>query len=304
MNFGIDQIKGVIPATITCFDDNENFDERKQRGFISHLLAKGVKGLYLTGSTGDSFLMTIEERKRVVEACINAVAGKIPVIVHVGAIGTKLTEELAIHAYDSGADAVSSVPPFYWAFNDESIFEYYKQVTEVAPIPMIMYNFQNAGLVSYEAICKITLIDGVKGIKYTASDHYKLPLLRSAVKKDLAVFSGMDEMALSGLISGACGIIGSFYNLMPEIYLALYDAVIQGDLDKAKEKQKLANVIISEVTKYDYIPMIKALLNLNGIDVGRSKRPFTVYTNEEAQSLKLKLKKLLGDDAKEIQFLK
>lgn len=95
----LDRIGGVIPALLTCFDTNENFDEQCQRSVVRFLLSKGVDGLYLTGSTGETFLMDGgDERKKVVEVVSDEVAGRVPIIVHVGDIGTKKSIKLAEHA--------------------------------------------------------------------------------------------------------------------------------------------------------------------------------------------------------------
>jgi len=115
--FKLSEIEGVIPAMLTVFDKDENIDVEGLRRLTEHLIDNKVNGLYLTGSTGEGFLMTTSERKRVVEVVIDQVKGRIPVIVHVGDIGTKKTIELAKHAHETGADAISSVPPFYWNFN-------------------------------------------------------------------------------------------------------------------------------------------------------------------------------------------
>ena len=108
--FDITAIKGVIPAMVTTFDENEEVDLSRGRALVKYLIEAGVDGLYITGSTGEGFLMTGEERKAFTEAVIDEVKGRIPVIVHVGDIGTKKSIDLAKHAEKAGADAISSVP--------------------------------------------------------------------------------------------------------------------------------------------------------------------------------------------------
>ena len=136
----IQEIKGVIPALLTVFDEHEEVDEQGMRDLVRFLLKQKVNGLYLTGSTGEGFLMKDSERKRVVEIVIDEVKQEVPIIVHVGAISTKRSIELAQHAYESGADAISSVPPFYWKFSEQQIFDYYADLSRSTPLPMIVYN--------------------------------------------------------------------------------------------------------------------------------------------------------------------
>ncbi|MFS0821554.1 dihydrodipicolinate synthase family protein [Bacillus sp. 1P02SD] len=286
MSYSIKEFKGVIPALITCFDAKEEFDEHRQREVVRKLLSKGVHGFYLTGSTGEAFLMSLEERKKVVEVVVDEVAGRVPVMVHVGAISTKLSIELAQHAYKCGADAVSSVPPFYWRFNNEHIYQYYKELTEATPLPMVIYNIPLAGVMGFELILKLATIEGVKGIKYTNHSHHEIMRIKSEIGSDFVVFSGADEMAMSGLASGADGIIGSFYNLIPELFISIYQAVQKGDLKEAIEKQSIANEIINFSLSRDYFSVMKNAMSWMGVDAGYCRRPFINYDKEEVAKLR------------------
>jgi len=285
-NFEIKDIKGVIPALITTFDENENFDEKRMRAVVEHLIGKKIDGLYLTGSTGEGFLMTPEERKKVVEVVIEQTAGRVPIIVHVGAIGTKISIDLAKHAEQCGADAISSVPPFYWRFDADSVFNYYKDITESTSLPMIVYNIMLAGLQSYEQVKRFAQIEGVKGLKFTATSHYDVMRLKEDLGEDFLIYSGSDEMSMSGLAFGADGLIGSFYNLMPEVFIDIYNAMNNNDLPLAKEKQKFANAIIMFAVQKNYLGIMKRALSWMGIDAGYCRRPFENYTLEDEEVMK------------------
>ena len=259
-NFELKNIKGVIPALITPFDEHEEFDENRMRKLVNHLIERGMDGLYLTGSTGEGFLMTPEERKKVVEVVIDEVHGRIPVIVHVGAISTKISIDLAKHAYATGADAISSVPPFYWKFKEENIYKYYEAVSMSTPLPMIVYNVPLAGLLGFDFICRLANIPNVKGVKYTACTHQDIYKCKDKISQDFMVYSGADEMAVSGIINEADGIIGSFYSMMPDVFKDIYQKVKSGDIAGAQKKQKIAVDIIEASLKYDYYAVIKESL--------------------------------------------
>ena len=107
--------------------------------------------------------MTAEERNLVVDTVIDQVKGRVPVIVHVGDIGTKKSIELAKHAYEAGADAISSVPPFYWKFRADDIYSYYKDISEATPLPMVVYNIQLAGLMDMGLLLKLADLPNVHG---------------------------------------------------------------------------------------------------------------------------------------------
>lgn len=285
-------ITGVIPAMMTCFDENGKFSPQKQRNLTQFLLKKNVDGLYLTGSTGEAFLMTLEERKLVVETVIDEVKGKIPIIVHVGDIGTDKSIELAKHAEKCGADAISSVPPFYFKFSNDEVYSYYKDISESCSLPMVVYNIALAGLVDFEMIRRLSTIPNVKGIKYTATTHHEISRIKEEISKDFVVYSGCDEMAMSGMCFGADGIIGSFYNLIPEIFNNIIVAQKNGNMKDMQYWQKCGDMIIFHVLSFPFFGAMKAILSWSGIDVGFVRRPFASLTKEQEKMLRTGLIKL------------
>ena len=303
--FDIKAFKGVIPAVLTVFDKEENIDEVGMRQLVSFLIDKGVNGLYLTGSTGEGFTMTSEERKKVVEIVIDETAGRVPVVVHVGAIGTKISIDLAKHAESVGADGISSVPPFYWKFNENQIIKYYEDIANSCSIPMIVYNVPLAGLLGMNAIKRLAKIENVKGIKYTALSQYEITQIKDEVGEDFLVYSGADEMAMSGLISGADGIVGSFYNIMPELFINIYNAVQNKDFDEAKRLQKQAvEVIMYSLQLPSFYAGMKVILRWMGVTAGYCRRPFENLTEEEEGKFKEGFKKLKETyDLKGIDFI-
>ena len=303
--FDIKAFKGVIPAVLTVFDKEENIDEVGMRQLVSFLIDKGVNGLYLTGSTGEGFTMTSEERKKVVEIVIDETAGRVPVVVHVGAIGTKISIDLAKHAESVGADGISSVPPFYWKFNENQIIKYYEDIASSCSIPMIVYNVPLVGLLGMNAIKRLAKIENVKGIKYTALSQYEITQIKDEVGEEFLVYSGADEMAMSGLIAGADGIVGSFYNIMPELFINIYDAVKNKDVDEAQRLQKQAvEVIMYALQLPSFYAGMKVILKWMGINAGYCRRPFENLTEEDEVKFKEGFKKLKETyDLKGIDFI-
>ena len=293
--FDLSEIKGVIPALISCFKEDGEYDEERQRKVVRHLLRKGVNGLYLTGSTGESFMMTPEERKRVVETVVDEVGGRVPVMAHVGAISTKVSVDLAQHAEKTGVDAVSSVPPFYWKFSDDEVFDYYRELTDSVGIPMVIYNLALAGLVGYSLLTRLAGIEGVRGMKYTAPTHDEIMRMKEEVGKEFIVYSGADQMAMSGLMFGADGIIGSFYNMVPEIYLELYAAIREGQMERAHQKQTQANAVIAYCHEFSYLSVIKRSLKWAGADGGYCRRPFGAINDADEETLRTGLRRIRNE---------
>ncbi|MEI8094200.1 MAG: dihydrodipicolinate synthase family protein [Spirochaetales bacterium] len=288
-------IRGVIPALITCFDEHGEFDPKRQRAVVRFLLSKKVDGLYVTGSTGEFFLLSTEERRHILELVLDEVAGQVPVIAHVGAVSTKASAELARHAQASGADAVSSVPPYYWKFTNDEIVDYYQRVSEATEIPMVAYNIALSGLFGFDLIRRLAALPNVKGLKYTAPSHFEIGRIKTEVGRDFVVYSGADEMAFSGLSVGADGIIGSFYNVIPEVFQRLYAAVGRGALDEARQLQEQANGVIFRALEHNLLPAVKALLLGAGIDAGPCRHPLLPLSQAAASTLRASVKKWRDD---------
>jgi len=291
-NFHITQIKGVIPATITCFDVEGNLDLQKIRNMTEFMVGAGVNGLYLTGSTGICYTMTAEERMQVVEATIDQVAGRIPVIVHVGDIGTRKSIDLAVHAEKAGADAISSVPPFYWNFSPEAIYQYYKDLSEAVSIPLVIYNVQLAGIMNRQLLTRIAQLPNVKGMKYTARTHDELGAMKRDLGKDFMIYSGCDEMAFTGLAFGADGIIGSFYNVIPELYSKLFACAREGKLEEGMALQAIGDEVIWATLKQNGLSGLYDVIACRGLDAGCPRKPFLTNGPEARTALLEDLRKI------------
>lgn len=283
--YNINNIKGVIPAMITTFDKNEELDFDRAKIFVDYLINKGADGLYITGSTGEGFLMNQQERKAYAECIISTVNKRVPVIVHVGDIGTKKSIELAKHAQEIGADAISSVPPFYYGYSDDDIYNYYKDISDSVDLPMIVYNIKLAGLMNNNLIERLSTIENVKGLKFTGREHDDMCSLKEKLGSDFMVYSGCDEMATQGLLAGADGLIGSTYNLMCETFVLIYKLTKENNFVRAFEVQKVATSLIVELLKFDFFPTLKAAIRSLGVDVGYARRPFMEPTEEQFASL-------------------
>lgn len=286
---------GVVPAMFTPFTEEGALDVKRLRGITRHLMGRGVSGLYLTGSTGEGFMMSPEERKTVVETVVDEVGGKLPLVVHVGAISTYHSAALAEHAQASGADGISAVPPIYWNFSADQIFDYYSDITGATDLPMIVYNVPMA-VIGFDLLTRLATIKGVAGIKYTAVTHNEIMRLKQELGADFQIYSGADEMAVSGLAFGADGIIGSFYNVIPEVYVKLVAAMQAGRLEEAKALQATANAVIVEVQKHASMGSMKRMMAWIGADAGYVRAPHVNIIGADAEAeLKARMRKLKAD---------
>jgi len=293
------KIRGVIPALLTPFNEDETIDEEKLADLVEFLVGKGVNGFYINGSTGEGILMSPAERKRVAEIVIKKVDKRVPVIVHVGTIDTRTAVDLARHAYENGADMVSSVPPFYYRFSFEEIFGYYRDLAAATPLPVVVYNIPiTTGVeIGASAIRKLAEIEHVTGIKYTSPNTYDIQRIKEIDGGRITVFAGMDEICVPGLFMGADALIGSTYNLLPEYYLEIVEQYELGELESARKNLIIANDMVEIMLRYPQYPALKLAMKWIGVDCGVSRRPFRRLKEAEVKELRdslLELKQRKG----------
>jgi len=267
---------GVYVALLTPFDEESNIDERKMRNHIDFLISKGINGLYICGSTGEGILMNVSERKMVAEIVKDQVKERVKIIAHIGgSLNTKNAIELARHAEKLKLDAISSIPPFYYSYNFEEIYNYYKELSKSTTLPFFVYYIPatTGVLLSNEQMAKLCTIPNIVGLKYTASDLYLLQDLLRKVNSKWIAFSGYDEMFLPALTMGVAGAIGSTQNVLPEIFVQIYNNFTQGKIKEAIEVQKRLNLAISILYKYGYLVSCKTTLKFRGLDLGYCRPP-------------------------------
>ena len=278
-----------MPALLTPFTSEGMIHRSTLRDLVEHFIALGIDGLYLCGSTGEGLLLSEAERSLVVEIALDAVDGRIPVIVHVGDSSTRAARSLTRQARDLGADGVASIPPFYYHFTAEEVAAFYRALKETAgDLPLYFYNIPDLINSRLDVdLARSLFEDGViQGMKYTHHDMLTLQGIMEACGGKLNVFSGPDEKLLSFLVMGVDGGIGTTYNCMPELFLGVYRAFQAGDFERARTLQQQANRVISVMAQFNMIPALKAVMELQGWDVGPPRGPFLPLSAEDRDRLK------------------
>ena len=279
---------GVFPALFTPFSADDNVDVVALEKLIKYVLDGGVNGLYITGSTGEGFSMTEEERRLVAEVTVKTVAHHVPVIVQVGAIATGVCQRLAAHAEKIGADAVSSVPPFYYSVGAKGVEDHYRLIAKASKLPLYIYNIPSATGVTIGADLVRRLVeDGVvQGLKFTDTNQLGFRDIIDSCKGKLNIFSGPDEMLLSFLTMGGHGGIGSTYNPMPRLYASLWANWKAGNLKRAQELQFAIDRYVIVLLRYGVMSATKATMTFMGVPVGEPRRPFVPLTAEQKVTLR------------------
>lgn len=282
---------GVIPALLTPFTADDRVDVPALEKLIQYELDGGVSGLYVTGSTGEGISMTEEERQLVAEVSVKTVAGKIPIIVHVGATATGVCQRLAHHAEKIGAAAVASVPPFYYAVGAKGVEDHYRLIGQASKLPLYIYNLPGATGVNVgtDLISRLFHDGVIHGLKFTASDMLAFRDIIDACEGKLNVISGPDELFLPFLVMGAQGGIGSTYNPMPRVYVNLFNAFKAGNLKRAQELQYFIDRYVLVLFRYGVMAGVKATMGWMGVEVGEPRRPIVPMTAEQKANLRKEL---------------
>jgi N-acetylneuraminate lyase len=280
-------LKGIFTALLTPFDASGKVDDKNLRKLVSNNISRGIDGFYVCGSTGEAFLLTHDERKRILDIVIEEAAGRVTVIAHIGAIGTDFGIELGKHAKAAGADAISSIPPFYYKFSADELISYYRDIADAVDLPLIPYNFPALSGVTLtgELVGKLREQARIAAVKFTSNDLFQLERMKKE-HPDLVILNGFDELYLGGLAMGADGAIGSTFNFMPEKFLGIRERALAGDLPGARVFQDQANEVIQVLLGTGkLLNGEKFLMELQGIPCGECRRPFLPLT--EADKAKL-----------------
>lgn len=281
------KFQGIFPALLTPFDGHGGVNYKALRQLIELNISKGVDGFYACGSTGEAFLLEDRTRQEILERVIEVNAGRKTIIAHIGTISQDRAVALAKHAEKAGADAVSSIPPFYYGFTFERIRDYYFAIADAVRIPVIIYNFPaNSGVKLTTENIRVFLEDQrFLGVKHTSSDFFMLQQMKN-MRENVVVYNGYDEMFLSGIAAGADGGIGSTFNFMAEKFIAIRQHVLAGELEAAQAIQQEANNIIAELVRLGVMPAEKAALELMGIPMGDCLKPFPMLSAAQKEVLR------------------
>lgn len=277
------RIEGILPAVVTPLDADEHFAAESFEQLLERLYTAGVDGLFVSGQTGEGLLLPLEEREQLITAAVrNSPPGK-QIIVHVGAHRTADAVRLARLASRLGVTAISSLPPV-GPYSFEEICQYFAALTAASDVPVLVYHYPEVSpaTADWEKLAKLMEIPHVIGAKFTDFNLYGLYRLKCA---GAVILNGHDEVLVAGLLMGADGGIGSFYNLVPELFVDLYRRARQNDWAGARAVQDRINELIAITLRFPMLPAIKTMLTWSGIACGPCLAPRRRLTPEEESEL-------------------
>ncbi len=276
-------LTGIFSALLTSFDENGNINDNGIRQIVRHNIDKmKIDGLYVCGSTGESFLLSTEEKKRVFKIAKDEAKDDIKLIAQVGSLNIHEAVELAKYATDLGYDAISAVTPFYYKFSFEEIKDYYNTIINSVDNHLIIYSipFLTGVNINIEQFGELFENKKIIGVKFTAGDFYLLERLRNAYPNHL-IYAGFDEMMLPAAALKVDGAIGSTFNVNGIRAGQIFNLVKEGKLDEAMKLQNITNDLITEILGNGLYQTLKYILELQGINAGYCKKPMAVISAEQ-----------------------
>jgi len=227
-------IKGSITALVTPFRDGKVDDSAFQE-FIEWQIESGTHGLVPCGTTGESPTLSDEEHRRVVALCVEAAAGRVPVIAGAGSNETRVAIEYSKHAKELGADAALVVTPYYNKPSQEGIYQHFKAISDTVDIPIVVYNVPGRSVtdISNETMGRLASLPTVIGCKDATGDISRVTTLKDLCGEDFIQLSGDDPTTLGHAVHGGRGAISVGSNIAPAQYAAFHNACMARDYETA-----------------------------------------------------------------------
>lgn len=288
--------KGIIAYPITPFDDNEKVDIPLFKHLVERLIISGSHGIAPLGSTGVMPYLSDEEKEEVTEATLQQVKGRIPTLVGVSNLTTEKTIHHAQFAEKAGADAVMIIPMSYWKLTDDEIVAHYDAVASKISIPIMAYNNPATSGVdmSPDLLKRLLEIPNVTMIKESTGDVQRMHYLRRELGEEVAFYNGSNPLALAAFSAGARGWCTAAPNLIPELNISLYNAVEEGNPERAKEIFYQQFDLLKFIVNKGLPRAVKAGLNILGENGGNLRSPLKPLRDKETEELKNIIKTLIN----------
>lgn len=264
---------GVAPAMATPLKaDGYRIDGPAVNRLVDFLLAAGVSGLFVGGTTGEGVTLPAGERLYLHETTMKAVAGRVPVLVHVGANDTATALALTEHAASIQADAIVAVTPYFYPMHDDALLAYFQTLAQAAPqTPFFAYDIPQMAVngISPALLRRLgAALPTLAGIKSSHANAQHVRQLVDSAPAGSIILAGNESIALGSLALGAHGLISGLATAVPEPFVALTRAFAAGDLTAARHHQRTVNELLPLLPAGARIGGIKQILNERGIPVG------------------------------------
>lgn len=268
---------GVSPAMATPLTENGTVNVDVIPQLVDFLIDRGVKGIFVGGTTGEGLLLPVSERIKLHETAVNAINGRVPTLVHVGANDVPTATALTKHAVYIKADAIVAVPPYFFGLPDSDIINFFAQITTHAPnIPFLVYDIPHLAINGISPSMVQTLgemIPSFAGVKCSRLDAQAIINLIHALPERGFLLAGNERIASGSLALGAIGLISGMSTATPEPFVKLVNAFANKDHEVLQTTQRFINAFLNDTPSKARIGAIKRILMTRGVPVGNALPP-------------------------------
>jgi len=288
------RFQGIMPPAITVFDSEGGIDAGKTKRFLQHLIDSGVHGLFVAGSTGEYSLMTMEQRRQIIDVGVEAANGKVPLFAGTGHNSTRIAVELSKYAEVAGADGVVVSLPHYPRPTQEALYRHYQAISEAIDIPLYVYSWPGQYVVDIEpeTVARLAADGYVQGIKDSTHDVDHTAKIVKLTGERIVVLEGFETKIFAALCLGADGAICTMGNILPAELVAIYELFREGKMTEARDKQMSVFGLAEVLSAREDMQLLKEGLKMLGLDVGDALMPTSEVPPELKERLRAELVKL------------
>ena len=283
------KIRGVLTAIVTPFGPDGEVCTQRLRKQVQRQV-KYDNGVFCNGTNGEFFVLSTEEKLRVTETCVDEVAGKVPVVAHVGEISTRSTIQLGKQVAAMGVDAVSVIAPYFVPLKQHELIYHYTAIADALPVPVFLYNIpaRTGNTIEPATARKLAEHPNIVGIKDSAGSYESLKGFLDAAKDidSFDVLSGPDHLAYQGFTEGCSACISGLANVQPEGVSLIWKHFREGNLEKSKAAQDFISELRKELYAVGFSPAaVKKAAVMLGEDVGESRYPI-LFSEQDLATIK------------------
>ena len=233
---------GIIPPLVTPLKDNETLDIESLERLIEHLIAGGVHGLFILGTTGEEQSLSYSVRQQMIRESARINRGRLPLLACITDTSIVESIRLAHVAADSGADGVVSAPPYYFATGQPELAQFYEELVPQLPLPVFLYNMPSHVKVSFapDTVLRIAQNPQVAGFKDSSANavYFQSVMYKMKCRPDFAMLVGPEEITGECVLMGAHGGINGGANMFPRLYVGMYEAAKSHDIERVNQLQQ------------------------------------------------------------------
>ena len=244
-------LSGIIPPLVTPLKDNETLDVESLERLIEHLIEGGVHGLFVLGTTGEEQSLSYDVRKQMIKESCRINRGRLPLLACITDTSIEESVRLAKKAADYGADGVVSAPPYYFATGQPELAQFYEELVPQLPLPVFLYNMPSHVKVSFapDTVKRLAEMDQVVGFKDSSANavYFQSVMYKVQQRKDFAMLVGPEEITGECVLLGGHGGINGGANMFPELYVGMYNAAKNRDIETVLKLQQFIMQISTSI---------------------------------------------------------